>query len=509
MNNPAYSPILTCRESAEFERTFFSGDESRVLAAMQRAGVGVAESILEDFEEIGGLPENVPVRILVLAGKGNNGGDALVAAEHILRCYPKVLAEVLLLFPRELNLHAGQCLRSLTETGRERVRQISRGEIADAYVLCLDGVFGYRFHGALTPEIRSLFVELASKQIDMRASVDLPSGLTAEGAFSADFTYATGILKKELLELPNAGRLRYVDIGFFSQAVLKEKEAALFSGKRGDLYVLTDAVLDPLRKFRSAAINKRDKGHLFIVGGSMNYPGAVLMSVKAALRSGVGLVSVFLPAPLVPAFSAAAPEAIWLACPVSESGGISEAGYSLFLERSGQATAMLIGPGLGSAPDTERFVQKIIKGSKVPLVIDASALQPSLIKEASVPKILTPHIGEFRRISGGMSLAEFSSAGTSETVTVLKGPVTRIACGGKLYHSLFGGPVLSRGGSGDILAGIIAGLLAQEPENLKKAALCGTAWHGLSANRMARTLGQEAVATTDILGFMSGVLRKI
>ena len=128
----------------------------------------------------------------------------------------------------------------------------------------------------------------------------------------------------------------------------------------------------------------------------------------------------------------------------------------------------------------------------MPLVLDADALQPDLVRESRGPRILTPHIGEFARIARGADFRSFR-AETGATV-VLKGPVTCIASAtSPVYHSFFGGPVLARGGSGDILAGLIGGLLAQSPSNQVLAACRGVVWHGLAADSLARAQGQTSV----------------
>jgi NAD(P)H-hydrate epimerase len=142
----------------------------------------------------------------------------------------------------------------------------------------------------------------------------------------------------------------------------------------------------------------------------------------------------------------------------------------------------------------------------VPLVIDADALQPDIVRAGSVPRIVTPHAGEFSRIAQGGGLRELASA--VHGVVVRKGPVTEISDGGTVYHSFFGGPVLSRGGSGDLLAGLVGGLLAQAPSDALSAACQGSVWHGMAADRLARSEGQTAVRTLQLLDFLGPALRE-
>ena len=170
-----------------------------------------------------------------------------------------------------------------------------------------------------------------------------------------------------------------------------------------------------------------------------------------------------------------------------------------------RATAMLIGPGLGCEPETMALVADLVQEAKGPLVLDADALQPELVKLGSAPRVLTPHQGEFERIAKGASLEEFGRM--ESTVTVLKGPVTRIVDGEVIYHGIHGGPMLARGGSGDMLAGLIGGRLAAQPSELVIAAAQGVVWHGLAAQWVAERRGETAVRTTEILSALNPVLR--
>jgi NAD(P)H-hydrate epimerase len=285
--------------------------------------------------------------------------------------------------------------------------------------------------------------------------------------------------------------------------------------------VLTPDVLRPLTGLRSPDSDKRSQGHLFVVAASLSYPGAVVMTVLAALRSGVGLVTAFVPEPLVPAYAARVPEAIWVGWPTTPNGGLALEGLHLFRERMERADACVIGPGLGREAETLALVTELVKQETVPVLLDADALQTAIIRDAKSRLVVTPHAGEFSRIAGAATVQEF--AATTRAVVVLKGPVTQIASGdradwettttgvraGALYHSLFGGPVLARGGSGDLLAGMIGGLLAQSPNDRLLAAARGTVWHGLAADALARKHGQTAVNTTQLVDFLPEVLRQV
>jgi NAD(P)H-hydrate epimerase len=162
-------------------------------------------------------------------------------------------------------------------------------------------------------------------------------------------------------------------------------------------------------------------------------------------------------------------------------------------ERITRASALLIGPGLGADPETLGTISRIVRNTNIPLVLDADALRPEVIAAAgNNPFIATPHAGEYQRISPVL-------AGASQGVIVQKGPMTRVLVGKTTYYSPFGGPVLARGGSGDILAGLIGGLLAQKPDDLPLAACRGVVWHGRAADLLARARGQVSVETSQLL----------
>jgi ADP-dependent NAD(P)H-hydrate dehydratase / NAD(P)H-hydrate epimerase len=490
-------PILTRDEAREMETKLFGGDEGREWTAMQRAGRAIASAVLCDGEEIGGFPANG--RILVLVGKGHNGGDALIAAAAILRGFPSSVADVVFAFgSRALRPLAARAWRELVHVAGDRVKELPGSSIGNdasdgartrEFDLALDGVFGFQFRPPAGPGVATLLEQVNALPIRLRAAVDLPSA----GLFRADFTYATGSVKSPVVNAPEAGRVRYLDLGFFR------------GNQPGGDRVLTPAIIAPLAQLRPTQSDKRTYGHVFVIGGSRSFPGAVLMTVMAALRSGAGLVSAFVPESVVGAFAARAPEAMWVGWPETPTGGLALEGEHLWRERIGRATAIVLGPGLGREPETLALAEAVVKSAKVPLVIDADALQPGIVSVGNAPRIVTPHAGEFARISGGGELRAVAQSG--RTIVILKGPVTRVAADSVIYHSFFGGPVLARGGSGDVLAGLVGGLLAQTPDQALLAAARGTVWHGMAADQLARARGQTPVCVTQLLDFLPAALR--
>lgn len=495
--NPILShPVLTCAEARAWEKARLT-DETLEWAAMQEAGAKVARSILDDYREIGGLPARA--RILVLAGKGHNGGDALLAARTIINERPDTTAVVVLAFGAgELRPLAGRALDWLREQAPARVQILPAGqalETGQEYALCLDGIFGFQFHAPMAEAITRLLVQVnAHRGIRFRAAVDLPSGIgetSVATCFHADFTYATGSVKYPAL-LPRhaamVGRLRYVDIG------LLREDSAPGATER----ILIGQLLKPLAELRATQSDKRTYGHLLVVGGSHSYPGAVVLAARAALRSGAGLVTAFVPEKLAPEYAARHPEIMWMGCLVTASGGLAAGTADLVYARSAKATALLIGPGLGADPETLSGIQAIVRNTNIPLVLDADALRPEVVACVRDKVFIgTPHAGEFDRIAP--TLFTDGNFTAPRGVLVLKGPLTRVTDGRTIYHSPFGGPVLARGGSGDILAGLIGGLLAQKPDDPMLAACRGVVWHGRAADLLARAHGQVTVELSEIL----------
>jgi hydroxyethylthiazole kinase-like uncharacterized protein yjeF len=495
-NSPAAAcPVLSCAEAKAWEAGLLP-DEATEWAAMEKAGDALGRAVLEDYREIGGFPDDG--HILILAGKGHNGGDAVLAARAILASKPAARATVVLGFGvRSLRPLAGRALDRLKAEAGPRVTMAAGDDALAAgtrYALCFDGVFGFQFRAPMEADTAALLVRAnAHPGIAFRAAVDLPSGVgevNAATIFRADFTYATGIVKRPVLSprvSTSVGRLRFLDLGFFAHGAPAASER-----------MLDASVLEPLTQLRSSQTDKRTFGHILIVGGSRSYPGAVMLATRAALRSGAGLVTSFVPATLAPEYAAAHPEAMWVGCPETSKGGLAAGTLDLVLERLPRASALLIGPGLSAEPEVLQTIQEIVRNTNIPLVLDADALRGEVVELVrDRPFIGTPHAGEFQRIAPKLFTDGTFTA--PHGVLVLKGPLTRVTDGKTIYHSPFGGPVLARGGSGDVLAGLIGGLLAQQPADPLLAAMRGVVWHGRAADLLARTHGQVAIEISQIL----------
>lgn len=501
-------PILSCEASIALENRLLGSDEAAIGAAMTRAGRMLGQAIMRDFQEINALPERA--NILVLAGKGHNAGDAMIAADEILRFNPYATVHIVFAFGQEaLRPLVRQALEALEDVGRVLVHGLDRVDqlLEQRMDICIDGLLGMQFRPPVGEPLLRLLEQVNTAQtIRFRAAVDLPSGYV----FNADITYATGIAKAPLFDRAHAakvGRIRYLDIGFFEKT---PDETNTLGG------LLLPDILKPLQSMRDVQTHKRHFGHLFVLAGSRHMPGAALMAVQAALRSGVGLVTAFVPESLAAHFAAQAPEAMWVAFPETPDGALALEGVREILQREGDGSAILAGPGMGREPETQALLMEVVSQSSSALVLDADALQPQILKGVSKRSAqagsvcITPHAGEFARLcpEGEPTNDVLMKFARTQAVNLLfKGAATRITEGHTLSYSTFGNPVLARGGSGDVLAGLLGGLLAQKPDEPLLAMQRAAVWHGLAADALARAQGQHAATALDLLPHLCRVLR--
>jgi NAD(P)H-hydrate epimerase len=496
MSASARLPVLSCAEAAAAEAAFLAGDAALSWQLMNLAARGVAEEALA-------LLGRPPERILVLAGKGNNGADAFLAA---LRCARRG-TEIVAVFAE-----GGPARAQAQRAWAARKPGVRIGVVAAAnlrllaaheFDLIFDGILGQGFRAPLTAELRA-FLRASEALRGLRIAVDLPSGLGDDAtgpAFRADLTVSIGCLKRPLLAPKSArfvGRLRVLDIGL----PLGETEEAC----------VTASSLAALRRPRRARSDKRHQGRLLIVGGSDRMPGAVLMNTAAALRSGTGLVTTCLPESVRAKAAVAYPEAMWRGLSTDRDGVVGPANLKAVRSLLADKDTLLIGSGMGEK--ATKLIGAVVTRCVADLVLDADALRPAVVAASKQTKVrvLLPHAGEFKRLSGrdaSVSAAR-AYARRTKTIVVLKGPLTCVTDGVRVLHVPFGGPVLARGGSGDLLAGIVASVLSRRHElglTAFDAVVLATTWHARAADWLRETHGEEAVRTTDLLAGLSPVLR--
>ncbi len=451
-------------------------------------------------------------QVLLLCGRGNNGGDVCVMARHLLALAGRVTLVLTGGIPA--TPQASEMYDRLRGTACE-VLQLAfdkamifrRMETAD---LLIDGMYGIGFHGKLSPLEREL-AEAFNRSRGLKAAIDLPSGWLADtgeqtpGAIVADCTVVLGAYKPIHLIADGksgCGKLLLADIGIPQRALeLCNCDAGFVEGE------MVRRLL-PKRQTRS---HKGDHGRALVVCGSLQMSGAAVLATKACLRGGAGLTTLATVASLVPHLAGNLIENTFLPLRETAEGTMSDTALAQILTH--KANAMLIGCGLGQNRQTTQLVKEVIRGATCPLVVDADALSilgPYLDlwkNEQGQPVVLTPHPGEMARLTG-KSIEEIQAdrnkaakdlAEQTGYVVVLKGAVTVIAAPGrKTCLNMSGNAGLAKGGSGDVLAGLILALLAQGMEAYD-AAVCAVWLHGHAADLCAANKSRTAMLATDLI----------
>jgi len=485
---------------------------------MENAGGAIFRELERRF------PELNKERIVIVAGKGNNGGDGLVVARHLMNHGAKPL--VLLLASREevkgdaaLNLSiaraVGVDIREIKSGDDWRRR---KGALADATVV-IDAVFGTGLLRAAEGLYARAIADINASRA-FKVAVDIPSGLSSDGfeligpAVKANLTVALAAPKIAHL-LPPAedyvGELMVADIGI---------PGRLFEDPGLKLEVVLRPALLPVFALRKSDTHKGTYGHVLVISGSLGKSGAAVLAAKAALRTGAGLVTAASPASCLPIIARSMAELMTEPLPETPEKTIAAlaAGRAAALARGKEA--VLIGPGISTHPSTGEFLDSLLPQLKGPVVIDADGLnllglKPELLARLPRPAILTPHPGEFARLTG-LSTAEVlkrrlelapAFASKHNVYLVLKGYRTLVAApDGRVFINPSGNPGMATGGSGDVLSGILASLLAQFKDPLL-AALAGVYLHGLSGDLAAETLSEKALLAGDIIRFLPKALK--
>lgn len=523
-------PILSLDQAKKFESAILGDDSAKISSAIENAGTAIAEAILLDFQELCAWPDDP--HLLILAGKGHNTADAFVAARILAAHLFDLQITVLFAGPEsDLQPHTRQALTDLEQalgnspltkcSGIDGLNQV----MAMDFTLVLDGIYGAGFRPSLPADVALVLERInAHPNIALRVAIDLPSGMTesvTEGAFRADFTYVPGIAKTPHCHEPNApwlGRVRFLPVAPFTD-VTPDAPTGLSAQDLADApQMVNPGCFRAFNRWRPSHSDKRDYGYGLMLGGSASMPGAILMAAQAAIQSGIGLLTTMAPASICTRIAATLPESMWRPLPIGDDGGIVSEAVRMVAVEAGRANALLIGPGMVMDRTTLFSVARIVRETPLPLIIDASALVPDILTAIlSRPKtagrvILTPHRGEFTRLlspsyTGTIEQNLLAFSKRYQTVTILKAAQTIISDGQNLYHAPVGGPVLARGGSGDMLAGILLARFAQQPDQPLLSALQAVTWHGAAADLLARQRGNIAVRTTELLPRLGDVLR--
>jgi hydroxyethylthiazole kinase-like uncharacterized protein yjeF len=518
--------ILTAEEMGAVDRRTEQEFGVSLESLMERAGGAVAAFCLRQY--------GAALRVTVICGRGNNGGDGFVAA-HVLAQVGSAVRVVLLGRMDEVKGEAAAALRRLrSEASAVLVDEVvdeasltaASSALGDAE-LVIDAVVGTGFKLPLRGLAVSVREMLEGLDVPVVA-VDLPSGWdansmeqTAEGSFRADavvtFTapkmaHVFGHLTRNEKTGGTFGPVVVAGIG--------SPEGAVVSAS-GLTWAGSSKVL--AEKARDVNSNKGKFGHVMVVGGSYGKAGAPAMASLACLRSGAGLVTAAVPKSIVNTVARVAPELMIAPLAEGTEGEVSlrnldGAKLDALLKR---ITVVAVGPGLSTDGDASAFARRMVEKTAVPMVIDADALnafagETRLLNGAGRVMVLTPHPGEMARLAGlTVKEVEADRVGlarrfaTEHLVTlVLKGWRTLVAHpDGSIAVNTSGNPAMAKGGSGDILTGIVAAMLAQFPGDVARAVETAVYLHGLAADFAARAMDEHTVLATDTVTHLSDAFR--
>jgi len=505
--------VLGTAESRAFDRHAIAelGVPGPVL--MENAALAVVEALAERFPGAR--------RVGIVCGPGNNGGDGLAVARHLAtRGYE--LAVAVDRFGGRLSddaeLQLGICRRLGLEV-RELEPEQEDERLAGVDLL-VDALFGTGLSRPLGGAAARR-VEALARLAAPRLAIDLPSGLDADRerpvgpVLAADLT-VTFVAPKPAHVLPPAcdlcGEVVVADLG----VPAPEEEAP------GALHLLLSEEVGGWLVPRERDAHKGHFGHLLLVAGSRRLPGAAILSARAAVRGGAGLVTVAAPAELAAALAAASPESMQLPLPATAGGGTARSALDTLLAAAAERTVVAAGPGLGRDPETLALIEAFALATDRPLLLDADGLAPfdgaaEKLAARRAPTVLTPHPGELGRLLGrttaavldGRLSAAREAAARAGAILVLKGRRTLVvAPDGEAWVNASGGPELASGGSGDVLTGLIASRLAQGDDPAVAAAL-GVHLHGLAGDLVAERRGGPAVPAAELAETIPEAFRRL
>ena len=497
--------VLTAAEMREVDRkTIEQGIPSIVL--MENAAHRVVEFLAERFSP---LSEQ---RVVVLCGKGNNGGDGMAIARQLhTRLHPQELHVVLLAAPEDLKGDAAANYQMLAVCGCPVVHEIPAE--ARTATLIIDALLGTGITGPAKGSALKAIREINNGFPQARVvAVDIPSGLPSDsgdpvGEFArADYTVTFTAPKIAQVLPPNCDHVGELVVGaigspaeLYDHVWLSEVEPEMFRG-----------LLAP----RPSEGHKGTFGHVLVVAGSRGKTGAAAMSGLAALRAGAGLVTVASAQSAIDTIAGFTPELMTEPLPETHEGVI--AGDANVESVAENKTVVAMGPGLGRGPEIKALVERLAGSLEQPMVLDADALAGEISGGARI-RVLTPHPGEMARLTGKATAdVQKDRVGTArgfamqrKVTLVLKGHRTVIAFpDGRVWINPTGSPAMGTGGSGDILTGLIAGFLAQFPKVPDVAVAAAVYLHGLAGEIGARALGEKCLIATDILEYLPDAMEE-
>ncbi|PKM77348.1 MAG: bifunctional ADP-dependent NAD(P)H-hydrate dehydratase/NAD(P)H-hydrate epimerase [Firmicutes bacterium HGW-Firmicutes-15] len=512
--------LLTAEQMKDIDRRATDDYLIPGLILMENAGLRVLETI----EGLIGELRNA--KIIILAGKGNNGGDGLVLGRHLINA--GALVDTFLLGePQNMSSDANinySILKKMSDSlfplrvdedlNRLMIALLSADIIVDA-------IYGIGFRGSLD-DFENRIAQMVNWSQAVVVAVDIPSGVEANTgkihgiAIKANHTVTFALPKLGLVLDPGrdyVGTLTVADISI-PQALLEDDKFKL--------NLIGEAMVKRLLKPRMPESHKGTYGHALVIGGSTGMTGAVIMTSYAALRTGAGLVTAALPESLVPILEASVMEVMSRALPETSEATISLEALPAIENLLGTVSVCAIGPGMSTYQEANAILRQVLEKSGVPILIDADGLNAlagdtAIFKDRQVPIVITPHPGEMARLTGltveeiqqnRLEIARNYAVEWGITV-VLKGNKTVVASpSGEVFINMCGNPGMATAGSGDVLSGIILGLMAQglRPQS---AAVAGVYIHGSAGDRAAEILGQRGLIAGDLLNHLPYVLHEL
>lgn len=487
------------------------------IILMENAGLRVVERI---EQILAGLSQ---ARVVILCGTGNNGGDGLVVARHLINEGMEV-ETFLTAQPEELPPDARSNYEILNHMKHSILPLRSEADLDRLTIsllqadLVVDALYGIGFHGSLD-DFHSRIARLVNWGRALVLAVDIPSGVEADSghvhgeAIQADYTVTFALPKVGLVLEPGkdyTGTLSVADISI-PHALLQHADFKT--------HLITPGDIAPFFAPRYAESHKGSYGHVLVIGGSPGMSGAPAMTSYAALRSGAGLATAAVPESLLPIMESMCMEVMHRPLLETYTGTISLDALPAIGNLLGTSSVCAIGPGMSQYREARAVLHYVLEQSGIPVVIDAdgiNALQgdPAVLRDRQVPIILTPHPGEMARLTG-KHINEIQEkridvarefALDYGVILVLKGNKTVVAApSGDIFVNVTGNPGMATAGSGDVLTGIICGFIAQgmRPQD---AAVAGVYIHGLAGDHMVERRGQRALVAGDIINALPEVL---
>jgi len=498
-------------------------DEHKIpsLELMENAGRGIAERLIL----LNIIDPASDTKVAVFCGKGNNGGDGFVVGRYLHQAGIDV--NIFFIGPSgTLSNDAKANHQKAIDAGIETTEFKSVSDIGDKLdrTHIIDAIFGTGFEGA-PRELSAELIDFVNRQSSAATviSVDLPSGLNADNGqhegvvVKADYTFTLALPKYGLFLSPGrelAGQVEVVPIGIPNKVMEKFKLTH---------QLITPEIVASKLPNRKPDGHKGDFGYLLIIAGSTGLTGAAELTANASMRSGCGMVRVACPSSTQPVLAAKLTEIMTHPLPdVAKKGALALRGLGEIRRLALDYHALAIGPGIGRHHETIELVKRFVSDNEKPIVIDADALYAlgsdiKVLKDSKAPMVITPHAGEFKRMFGvdvpieiheRFKIAQSFSKEYNVTL-LLKGSPTIIAHpSGRCYFNPTGNNGMAKGGSGDVLTGIIASFMAQGMST-EDAAACGAYIHGLAGDFAADALTPRAMCAGDIIDYLPGAFAAI